>query len=66
MAELFNVTIPDILFHLKVSEADILLNAGSVSHEEAEAKVLSEYEKFWRIQDQNILSDFDKLLDEIK
>lgn len=46
MAELFNVTIPDILFHLKVSEADILLNAGSVSHEEAEAKALSEYEKF--------------------
>lgn len=66
MAELFNETIPDILFHLKVSEADILLNAGSVSHEEAEAKALSEYEKFWRIQDQNILSDFDKLLDEIK
>ena len=46
MAELFNVTIPNILFHLKVSEAEILLNAGSVSHEEAKAKALSEYEKF--------------------
>ena len=45
--------------YLKVSDADILPDAGSVSHEEAEAKALDEYEKFWRIQDQTFLSDFD-------
>lgn len=52
--------------YLKVSDADILPDAGSVSHEEAEAKALSEYEKFWRIQDQTFLSDFDKFLESIQ
>ena len=52
--------------YLKVSDADILPDAGSVSHEEAEAKALGEYEKFWRIQDQTFLSDFDKFLESIK
>lgn len=52
--------------YLKVSDSDILPNAGSVSHEEAEAKALGEYEKFWRIQDQTLLSDFDKFLELIK
>ena len=52
--------------YLKVSDADILPNAGFVSHEEAEAKALSEYEKFWRKQDQTLLSDFDKFLESIK
>ncbi len=52
--------------YLKVSDSDILPNAGSVSHEEAEAKALGEYEKFWRIQDQTLLSDFDKFLESIK
>ena len=51
---------------LQISDRDILPDAGSVSHEEAEAKALGEYEKFWRIQDQNFLSDFDKLIEEIK
>ena len=49
--------------YLKVSDADILPDAGSVSHEEAEAKAHSEYEKFWRIQDKTIRSDFDKLIE---
>ena len=49
--------------YLKVSDADILPDAGSVTHEEAEAKALGEYEKFWRIQDQTFLSDFDKLIE---
>ena len=49
--------------YLKVSDADILPNAGSISHEEAEAKALGEYEKFWRIQDKTIQSDFDKLIE---
>jgi hypothetical protein len=49
--------------YLKVSDADILPDAGTVSHEEAEAKALQEYEKFWRIQDKMFLSDFDKFIE---
>ena len=51
--------------YLKVSDADILPDAGAVTHEEAEAKALGEYEKFWRIQDQTFLSDFDKLIEDL-
>ena len=51
--------------YLKVSDADILPDAGSISHEEAEAKALEEYEKFWRIQDKTILSDFDKFIESV-
>ncbi len=50
---------------LKVADSDILPDAGSVTHEEAEAKALGEYEKFWRIQDKTFLSDFDKFIEEI-
>lgn len=49
--------------YLKVSDADILPDAGSVSHDKAEAKAINEYEKFRRIQDQTFLSDFDKLIE---
>ena len=52
--------------YLKLSKRDILPDAGSVTHEEAEAKALGEYEKFWRIQDQTLLSDFDKFIEELK
>lgn len=52
--------------YLKVSDSDILPDAGSVSHEEAEAKALGEYEKFWRIQDKTFLSDFDKFIEGLK
>ena len=51
--------------YLKVADADILPNAGSVTHDEAEAKALGEYEKFWRIQDKTLLSDFDKFIEEM-
>jgi len=51
--------------YLKLQERDILPDAGSVSHEEAEAKALGEYEKYWRIQDQKILSDFDKFIEDL-
>ena len=51
--------------YLKLSKRDILPDAGSVTHEEAEAKALGEYEKFWRIQDQTLLSDFDKFIEEL-
>ena len=49
--------------YLKVSDAAILPDAGSVSHEDAEAKALGEYEKFRRIQDKTLLSDFDKFIE---
>ena len=49
--------------YLKISDYEILENAGSISHEEAEAKALGEYEKYRKIQDRTFLSDFDKFLD---
>ena len=52
--------------YLKIIEHDILTDAGSVSQEEAEQKAIGEYEKFRRIQDKTFLSDFDKLIGEIK
>ena len=52
--------------YLKISEHDILPDAGSVSQEEAEIKAIGEYEKFRRMQDKTFLSDFDKLIGEIK
>ena len=52
--------------YLQISDRDILPDAVSVTHEEAEAKALGEYEKFWRIQDETFLSDFDKFIEEFK
>ena len=49
--------------YLKAAEADVLPDAGSVSHEEAEAKAFEEYEKIRRIQDKTLLSDFDKFIE---
>jgi hypothetical protein len=40
--------------YFKEADADILPDAGSVTHEEAEAKALEEYEKFRRIQDNTL------------
>ena len=52
--------------YLNATDVDVLPNAGSVSHEEAEAKALGEYEKFRRIQDKTLLSDFDKFIEGLK
>ena len=52
--------------YLKTTDADVLPDSGSVSHEEAEAKALGEYEKFRKIQDQTFLSDFDKFIETLK
>ena len=49
--------------YLKATDADVLPDAGSVSHEEAETKAYGEYEKFRRIQDKTLLSDFDKFIE---
>ncbi|MFH1875358.1 MAG: RhuM family protein [Candidatus Omnitrophota bacterium] len=52
------------------SEYEILMNAGKISHEVAEALALEEYEKYRVTQDKNYVSDFDrevkKLLDSKK
>jgi hypothetical protein len=45
---------------LKFSEYEILINAGKISHEVAEALVLREYEEFKKVQDKNFVSDFDR------
>lgn len=52
--------------YLQVSDADILPNAGAISHELAESKAIEEYEKFRRIQDQTLLSDFDRFIEGLK
>ena len=49
--------------YLEISDRDILPDAGSITHEEAEAKALGEYEKFRRIQDRTLMSDFDKFIE---
>ena len=51
---------------LKMTDRDILPDAGTISHEEAEAKAFSEYEKYRIIQDKTILSDFDKFIKGLK
>ena len=45
---------------LKFSEYEILMNAGQISHEVAEALALKEYNKFKKTQDKNYISDFDR------
>lgn len=52
--------------YLQINDYEALKDAGKVTHEEAEAKALGEYEKFRKIQDQTFLSDFDKFLESIK
>ena len=51
---------------LSFNDRDILPDAGLVSHDQAEEKALGEYEKYRLIQDRTFLSDFDKLLKDIK
>jgi len=50
---------------LKFSEYEILMNAGKISHEVAEALALKEYEKFKVEQDKNYISDFDREIKKI-
>ena len=51
---------------LSFNDRDILPDAGRVSHDQAEEKALGEYEKYRLIQDRTFLSDFDKLLNDLK
>lgn len=51
---------------LSISDCDILQNEGNISHKDAEVKALNEYERYKKCQDQTYLSDFDKLLKQLK
>lgn len=52
--------------YLSSFDGHILKSTGNVSHEEAETKALGEYQKFLKIQDKTLLSDFDKLIEGLK
>jgi hypothetical protein len=47
---------------LKFSEYEILTNAGTISHEVAQALALKEYEVFKKKQDRLFESDFDRYI----
>lgn len=51
---------------LKVFHYDILEGKGKISYKQAKEKAESEYEKYKIIQDNNYVSDFDRLLSETK
>lgn len=51
---------------LKVFHYDILEVKGKISHDMAKEKAFKEYEKYKIIQDNNYVSDFDRLLNETK
>lgn len=51
---------------LQFNEREILEHKGKISHDVAIALALSEYEKYRITQDREYLSDFDKLLLEVK
>lgn len=45
---------------LKISEKDLLTNAGKISHNEAIEKAKTEYEKYRIAEDKKYISDFDR------
>lgn len=49
--------------YLLADDRDILKDAGKISHEIAEEKALTEFEKYRVIQDKIFKSDFDKLIE---
>ena len=48
--------------YMELNNRALLQDAGSITHEQAEEKALTEYEKFRVIQDKEIMSDFDRQL----
>jgi hypothetical protein len=48
--------------NMELNNKALLTDTGRVTHEQAEEKALTEYEKFRVIQDREILSDFDRQL----
>ena len=51
---------------LRVFHYDVLEGKGKISYKQAKGKAESEYEKFKVIQDNNYVSDFDRLISETK
>lgn len=51
---------------LRVFHYDVLEGKGKISHKQANEKAESEYEKYKVIQDNDYVSDFDRLLNETK
>ena len=45
---------------LKISEKELLTNAGKISHKSAIEKAKIEYEKYRKAEDKNYISDFDR------
>lgn len=50
---------------LKISEKELLTNAGSVSHKEAVRKANEEYNKYRETEDKKYVSDFDREMQKI-
>ena len=48
--------------YMELNDKALLPDAGRVTHEQAEEKALTEYEKFRVIQDREMMSDFDRQL----
>ena len=48
--------------YMELNDKALLPDAGRITHEQAEEKALTEYEKFRVIQDREIMSDFDRQL----
>ena len=51
---------------LKLTDREILQDAGKISHKIACDKAESEFEKYRIVQDQQYISDFDKYIDELE
>ncbi len=51
---------------LKISERELLKDAGKVSAETAAAKAHQEFERYKKEQDKNYISDFDKIVEKTK
>lgn len=47
---------------LEFNQLKVLIDKGTISHQQAEEKAVAEYEKFRIIQDREIMSDFDQQL----
>jgi len=50
---------------LKISEKELLTNAGKVSHQKAIKKAKFEYEKYRKTEDTKYISDFDREMKKI-
>ena len=51
---------------LKLSEKELLQNAGKVSAEEAASKAIEEFDKYKTERIKNYISDFDKAIKELE